>query len=346
MSNEIIMDDYDDKDIEINKIKSTNEKILNDKLKDNSNKTELKNNVIIKKTFLSSKEKLNAIKKLLQKKPFIKEKKIIKNNTQKSIKQLINKTSSNTNNNNILINKKEINNINNISLKIGNNNNKNKILNQKRNRDEKLKKEEKEKKTEEEKKKIIEIINISDSENKKKNSSSLSFSSSSENEKPKKIEIKQNTTNKNQKPKTKSILVYQLLKRWWYVLPKWPPDNYDCSNKLKKNKLRIVKLIDWKKEPKYDINNNEKCIELPGFKYVFCNSNGDIFDFRPDEYKPSFNSLMKLPENKLYKLISDAIKKQIEILKNENGYYNKKLIEELNDELKKNEIIYNIIRNK
>ena len=63
MSNEIIMDDYDDKDIEINKIKSTSEKILNDKLKDNSNKTELKNNVIIKKTFLSSKEKLIGFEK-------------------------------------------------------------------------------------------------------------------------------------------------------------------------------------------------------------------------------------------------------------------------------------------
>jgi hypothetical protein len=27
--------------------------------------------------------------------------------------------------------------------------------------------------------------------------------------------------------KTKDSLVNQFLKRWWYALPKWPPEDYD-----------------------------------------------------------------------------------------------------------------------
>jgi hypothetical protein len=27
--------------------------------------------------------------------------------------------------------------------------------------------------------------------------------------------------------KTKNSLVSQLLKRWWYALPKWPPEDFD-----------------------------------------------------------------------------------------------------------------------
>ena len=74
-------------------------------------------------------------------------------------------------------------------------------------------------------------------------------------------------------------------------MPKWPPENYNCEEKLRNNKLRVVNLIDWKKEPKYDdFNNFEKCFELPGFKYVYCNSNGKLYDFRPEENKENNNN--------------------------------------------------------
>ena len=50
-------------------------------------------------------------------------------------------------------------------------------------------------------------------------------------------------------------LVYQLLKRWWYALPKWPPENYDPTPKLNEHKLRVVQLSEYKKEPNIDENN-------------------------------------------------------------------------------------------
>ena len=69
---------------------------------------------------------------------------------------------------------------------------------------------------------------------------------------------------------------------------------------MKKNKLRLVKIIDWKKEPRFDENNLEKCYELPGYKYVYLNTDGKVFDFRPNEGKPSYNNLINWPEAKLY----------------------------------------------
>jgi len=40
--------------------------------------------------------------------------------------------------------------------------------------------------------------------------------------------------------KRKEYYVHQLLQRWWYALPPWPPENLDINDKLKENKLRLV----------------------------------------------------------------------------------------------------------
>ena len=83
-----------------------------------------------------------------------------------------------------------------------------------------------------------------------------------------------------------------------------------------------------------------------GLKYIFCDSQGKIYDFRPEENKPSFNNLMKLSEQKLYEYLIIALKKQIEILeKEEINTNNKELITDLKEELEKNERIYNRIKN-
>ena len=61
--------------------------------------------------------------------------------------------------------------------------------------------------------------------------------------------IKKNDINIINRPNN---LVNELLARWWYVLPPWPPENYDITDKLRKNKLRLVNMQDWKKEDVYD----------------------------------------------------------------------------------------------
>lgn len=37
-------------------------------------------------------------------------------------------------------------------------------------------------------------------------------------------------------------LVQELAKRWWYVIPEWPPADLDYTSKLKENGLRSVEL--------------------------------------------------------------------------------------------------------
>ena len=137
--------------------------------------------------------------------------------------------------------------------------------------------------------------------------------------------------------KPKGILVNNLLERWWYSMPMWPPENYDTTEELKKNKLRLVKIIDWKKEPRIDENNFEKCFELPGFKYVYLNTDGKVFDFRPLEGKPSYNNLINWPESKLYDYLVKAYQKQLSELEKRNSVLEKELRKEIKDKLERAE---------
>lgn len=176
----------------------------------------------------------------------------------------------------------------------------------------------------------------SSSEEKRKKKKHVSLHSSS-----KKKHISSSSAKKKSLPnakktilKPKSSLVYQILKRWWYALPKWPPENYDPSEKLKENKLRVVQLADWKKEPNVDENNFNKCFELSGFKYVYLDANGMTHDFRPQENKPSYNCLMKKPDKELYQLLVTALQKQLEEVNAFDKKQNTTLIKDLQNELK------------
>ena len=175
-------------------------------------------------------------------------------------------------------------------------------------------------------------------------SSSESYSESSKHSvkkvkssaKPKKEKKeKENLSSKKTILKPKGSLVNDLLKRWWYALPSWPPENYDTSKKLKENKLRLVKIIDWKKEPKLDKDNYEKCYELPGYKYVYLNTDGKVFDFRPEEGKPSYNNLKKLSDLKLYEYLVKAYKNQLEELEKRNSVLEKDLRNNIKEKLDK-----------
>ena len=121
------------------------------------------------------------------------------------------------------------------------------------------------------------------------------------------------------------------------MLPKWPPEDLDYSEKLKENKLRQIQLDDWKKEANYDEKEMQKCIEMPGFRGVFMDSEGKIHDFRPEEGKPSFNNFMKKDVAELSSLLVNALKKQLEDLGQGNSERDKELIKELEKTLKREE---------
>ena len=160
-------------------------------------------------------------------------------------------------------------------------------------------------------------------------------SSSKPKSKPKKES--ENASTKKTTLKPKGSLVYDLLERWWYALPTWPPENYDTSEKLKENKLRLVKISDWKKEPKLDKDNYEKCFELPGFKYVYLNTDGKVFDLRPEEGKPSYNNLKKLSDVKLSEYLVKALKNQLDELEKRNSVLEKELRKNIKEKLDKAE---------
>lgn len=69
---------------------------------------------------------------------------------------------------------------------------------------------------------------------------------------------------------------------------------------IKRKKIKINNLINWKKEINLDENNSEKCFELPCFKYTFCYSKGKIYYFRPQENKPCFSNLNDIWKSIIY----------------------------------------------
>jgi hypothetical protein len=141
-------------------------------------------------------------------------------------------------------------------------------------------------------------------------------------------------SNKRTILKRKEYYVHQLLQRWWYSLPIWPPDNYDTSQKLRENNLRLVEEKNWKKEVELNSDNFQKCIELPGYKYVYMTKDGKVYDFRPEENKPTFNNLMKLNDIELHQHLVNALKKQLEELEKRNFFSERKLRANIQKQLK------------
>ena len=153
-------------------------------------------------------------------------------------------------------------------------------------------------------------------------------------------------SNKRTILKRKKYYVYQLLKRWWYALPPWPPENIDVSEKLKKNKLRLIEEKNWKKEVEINSDDFKKCIELPGYKYVYITKEGKVYDFRPEEGKPSFNNLMKLNDIELHQYIVKGLKAQLDILNKKNFNSEKNLRNQIKNKLKIAQTNLNILKGK
>ena len=70
----------------------------------------------------------------------------------------------------------------------------------------------------------------------------------------------------------KKEVIVDILRRWWYCMPDWPPINYDYTDVLKSKNLRLVELNNWKLEAAVDREGREKVFELAGFKGVFKNA--------------------------------------------------------------------------
>jgi hypothetical protein len=58
-------------------------------------------------------------------------------------------------------------------------------------------------------------------------------------------------------------------------------------------RLSIVNREEWKLAMNIDKKGYRKVTEMEGFRYVFVDDEGKIYDLRPEENKPSFNNFIK-----------------------------------------------------
>jgi hypothetical protein len=132
----------------------------------------------------------------------------------------------------------------------------------------------------------------------------------------------------------KEKLVADLLCRWWYVLPEWPPANFDYASELDKNNLRVVGLDHWEEEPDQDSKGRVKCYAISQYRGLFRDAFQKLHDLRPLEGKPCFTELAKKSEKELSSLLVQAVSKQLEILSSSNERNVEPIIAELNSKLK------------
>lgn len=136
----------------------------------------------------------------------------------------------------------------------------------------------------------------------------------------------------NRSPKEQ--LVADILCRWWYVLPDWPPADYDYKSKMIKEKLRLVTLDKWEDEPDANSEGLMKCYALTQFPGVYRDATGKLRDLRPLEGKPCFSELMKKNDKDLQKMLSEALSKQIEVLCASHEKKKDALLSDLKERLK------------
>ncbi|EGR33213.1 transmembrane amino acid transporter protein, putative [Ichthyophthirius multifiliis] len=86
--------------------------------------------------------------------------------------------------------------------------------------------------------------------------------------------------------KGKEFLVYEVLKRWWYVIKEWPPQDYNYQLLLQQHKLRVLPKLKFRFAPEVDENGFTKCYEILGYEGLYKDANNKFYDLRPEENKP------------------------------------------------------------
>mmetsp|Transcript_35627 Transcript_35627/g.40464 ORF Transcript_35627/g.40464 Transcript_35627/m.40464 type:complete len:420 (+) Transcript_35627:208-1467(+) len=140
-----------------------------------------------------------------------------------------------------------------------------------------------------------------------------------------------------------SELVNELLCRWWYAFPEWPPADYPWEEKLKENKLVLVKPTEWKFVPDVDDNGFTKVFSRDGYSGIFADPQGNNVDLRPKESCPSHNNLLNMGKEKVLENLVKAYENQIKQL-TEGNYYDKKLETELKKSLIKYQKLYDRVK--
>eukprot|EP00915_Cephaloidophora_sp_WS-2016_P004565 GHVH01006107.1.p1 GENE.GHVH01006107.1~~GHVH01006107.1.p1 ORF type:complete len:220 (+),score=27.18 GHVH01006107.1:164-823(+) len=116
----------------------------------------------------------------------------------------------------------------------------------------------------------------------------------------------------------KEDAVSALLCRWWFVLPPWPPVDWNYKEQLEMNKMKVVSLREWPDLDDVDENGYKKCYELDHIEGFYRIANGDLIDLRPVDGMPSHDGLMKCDYPEICEMLVIALQNQLEELKLSN----------------------------
>lgn len=144
----------------------------------------------------------------------------------------------------------------------------------------------------------------SDSDKKKKKSKPAPKKSTPK--KPVKTDEKKKTT------RSKEDLVYEVLKRWWYCMEDWPPKDYDYQSLLTQKKLRKVDKH-WKLQSE-EVDGFTNVVEVASYRGIFKSAKGEVYDLRPRDTCPCFETFKSKSVPDLLNLLIIALKNQINAL--------------------------------
>jgi len=127
-------------------------------------------------------------------------------------------------------------------------------------------------------------------------------------------------------------VVKEVLCRWWYCLPDWPPP-LDWATELKTLGYREVQVHEWEAVEEV-ADGLRKVYPIGHYPGLFRNPDGKIVDCRPKDSCPSYNNMVSKSTPELLTLLSSAFANQIASLV-KSGFPHGKDDEKLKDALQK-----------
>lgn len=105
--------------------------------------------------------------------------------------------------------------------------------------------------------------------------------------------------------KDKEHVIDEILCRWWYALPVWPPPHFNYLPALEERKLALDE-----RERGY-----KKVTQLDGYPGVFVDEENELHDLRPKESCPCKANLEKRDTAQLAVLLKKCYEGQLKQLK-------------------------------
>jgi hypothetical protein len=116
----------------------------------------------------------------------------------------------------------------------------------------------------------------------------------------------------------KQAIVAKILCRWWYVMPPWPPEDFDFDATLRSAGFRRVPVEAFDFELDVDDHGLKKVFAVSGgYVGLYRTEQGRLVDARPVEGKPSYDQLMVKSTPELHKMLLTAFSNQLKELESQ-----------------------------